>query len=372
MTTTRAIACTLALGGIAAPLYAQAGPTVDRRIDAVAVVPAAAAAGGIYDVHVVWSYSVGESGVPMDLSFGLDLSLNGTVVASQTIALTTGPPGSCTECSGFCGANELCLYELQGNQIVCACGSLRDLVTFPAVALVPGDEIWIWIKPAAGGVPESEPANDGWLRTFGGEPVYWNRRITALDVTPTLGGSYDISVLLAVEGNYEGLLRLPARLELRINGVPFMNVPVIDDWLVWSPCNAACDNGCVSDLKENTLGACGPDEDGPLPCGCQTVYVPSFPGVPASAKDLIEVIIMPPPGALPELPGFSADDSQAGTIPAPCPADVDLDGIVGITDLLSLLALWGTDPGGPPDLDGDHVVGIVDLLTLLAAWGPCP
>ncbi|MCZ6445696.1 MAG: FG-GAP-like repeat-containing protein [Planctomycetota bacterium] len=56
---------------------------------------------------------------------------------------------------------------------------------------------------------------------------------------------------------------------------------------------------------------------------------------------------------------------------SPCPADLDGDGVVGILDLLSLLAAWGTDPGGPPDLDGDGTVGILDLLALVANWGPC-
>ncbi len=54
-----------------------------------------------------------------------------------------------------------------------------------------------------------------------------------------------------------------------------------------------------------------------------------------------------------------------------CPWDLDGNGSVGITDLLALLAAWGTDPGGPPDFDGDGNVGVTDLLTLLANWGPC-
>jgi hypothetical protein len=45
---------------------------------------------------------------------------------------------------------------------------------------------------------------------------------------------------------------------------------------------------------------------------------------------------------------------------------------VGVTDFLDLLAVWGTDPGGPPDFDGDGNVGVMDFLELLAAWGPCP
>ena len=55
-----------------------------------------------------------------------------------------------------------------------------------------------------------------------------------------------------------------------------------------------------------------------------------------------------------------------------CPWDLDAGGSVGITDLLTLLAAWGSDPGGPPDFDGDGNVGILDLLVLLANWGECP
>jgi hypothetical protein len=55
-----------------------------------------------------------------------------------------------------------------------------------------------------------------------------------------------------------------------------------------------------------------------------------------------------------------------------CPWDLDLDGDVGITDFLDLLAQWGTDPAGPPDFDSNGVVDITDFLELLANWGPCP
>ena len=60
------------------------------------------------------------------------------------------------------------------------------------------------------------------------------------------------------------------------------------------------------------------------------------------------------------------------TLPGACPVDLDGDGNVGTSDLLSLLASWGTNPGGPPDFDGDGTVGTSDLLELLANWGACP
>jgi hypothetical protein len=46
--------------------------------------------------------------------------------------------------------------------------------------------------------------------------------------------------------------------------------------------------------------------------------------------------------------------------------------MVGVTDFLGLLAMWGWNPGGPPDFDGDGDVGVTDFLVLLAKWGECP
>ncbi len=54
-----------------------------------------------------------------------------------------------------------------------------------------------------------------------------------------------------------------------------------------------------------------------------------------------------------------------------CPADLDDDGMVGVSDLKEILAAWG-NKGGPEDLDGNGFVDIGDLLIVLAEWGPCP
>ena len=56
----------------------------------------------------------------------------------------------------------------------------------------------------------------------------------------------------------------------------------------------------------------------------------------------------------------------------PCPWDLDKNGVVGASDLLSLLASWGPCRGCPADFDGDGSVGASDLLALLANWGACP
>ena len=51
--------------------------------------------------------------------------------------------------------------------------------------------------------------------------------------------------------------------------------------------------------------------------------------------------------------------------------DLDGDGVVGTTDLLMLLGMWGVCQdcdACAADLDGDCIVGTIDLLMLLGAW----
>jgi len=73
--------------------------------------------------------------------------------------------------------------------------------------------------------------------------------------------------------------------------------------------------------------------------------------------------------------GLSARlDLTVEVLPPPIPGDVDGDGIVGPSDLLAMLAQWGTvcpsAPGScPADFDHDGIIGPGDLLILLANWG---
>jgi hypothetical protein len=64
--------------------------------------------------------------------------------------------------------------------------------------------------------------------------------------------------------------------------------------------------------------------------------------------------------------------SLAAGPPCPCDCQPDPDGMVGVSDFLSLLAQWG----GPGSCDcedvPDGVVGVSDFLALLSNWGPCP
>jgi hypothetical protein len=61
-----------------------------------------------------------------------------------------------------------------------------------------------------------------------------------------------------------------------------------------------------------------------------------------------------------------------------CPADLDGDGMVGLTDLAILLATFGLEPGDPHydprgDVNGDGAIDISDLGALLSSFDqPCP
>ncbi|MDP6478888.1 MAG: aryl-sulfate sulfotransferase [Phycisphaerales bacterium] len=55
----------------------------------------------------------------------------------------------------------------------------------------------------------------------------------------------------------------------------------------------------------------------------------------------------------------------------PCPGDVGGDGMVGVDDILALIAAWGSsDPDA--DVDGSGTVDANDVLAVLSAWGDCP
>jgi hypothetical protein len=54
-----------------------------------------------------------------------------------------------------------------------------------------------------------------------------------------------------------------------------------------------------------------------------------------------------------------------------CPADIDGDGEVGVSDVLSVIAAWGSCSGCAADVNGDGSVNVSDLLEVVGGWGPC-
>lgn len=54
-----------------------------------------------------------------------------------------------------------------------------------------------------------------------------------------------------------------------------------------------------------------------------------------------------------------------------CAADVNLDGRVGVADLLQVIAQWGQCLPCSGDVEFDGHVGVNDLLAVVGAWGDC-
>jgi len=52
----------------------------------------------------------------------------------------------------------------------------------------------------------------------------------------------------------------------------------------------------------------------------------------------------------------------------PCGGDLDGDGVVGVDDLLALIAAWGTADG---DVNGDGTTNVDDVLLVIGAFGGC-
>ena len=62
---------------------------------------------------------------------------------------------------------------------------------------------------------------------------------------------------------------------------------------------------------------------------------------------------------------------------AQCPADVNGDNTVNVTDLLGVVNGWGACPGACPpfcaaDVNDNCVVNVQDMLAVVNAWGACP
>ena len=54
-----------------------------------------------------------------------------------------------------------------------------------------------------------------------------------------------------------------------------------------------------------------------------------------------------------------------------CIGDLNQDGMIGVTDLLQIISVWGSCQGCEEDLDGNGFVDVSDLLQLISAWGEC-
>ena len=96
----------------------------------------------------------------------------------------------------------------------------------------------------------------------------------------------------------------------------------------------------------------------------------TIPGSDDHSLALSTEAVMLGPGQTLELVFGLGGTNFSGCPSSPCPWDCEAlaNGVVGTSDLLSLLAGWG----GVNSCDFDGAgVGTSDLLKLLANWGPC-
>ena len=65
-------------------------------------------------------------------------------------------------------------------------------------------------------------------------------------------------------------------------------------------------------------------------------------------------------------------DNVVVTAELPCAADIDNNGDVGLSDMITVLAGWGDcDPGCQSDIQNDGATDLDDMLIVLANWGAC-
>ena len=61
--------------------------------------------------------------------------------------------------------------------------------------------------------------------------------------------------------------------------------------------------------------------------------------------------------------------SQIDNSGEPCSGDLNGDGVVDVSDLLTIISAWGTPDA---DITGDNMTDVSDLLVAIGAFGQCP
>ncbi|MHC4992393.1 MAG: CRTAC1 family protein, partial [Planctomycetota bacterium] len=125
--------------------------------------------------------------------------------------------------------------------------------------------------------------------------------------------------------------------------------------------------GAVVRLSANGLELMRPITAGTSHCSQEPAE--AFFGL-GSATSVDQLTVEWPGGGTTVLTGIDAD--QIITVPSSHPADVDLDGTVGVGDLLAVILTWGpcgnTTVGCPEDIDRSGTIDTDDLLAVVLNW----
>lgn len=301
---------------------AEAQTSWNRKIEAVAVVPSPGT--GHHEVRVLWTAAIGPTSAPLDLSTEVAVRV-GNKVYTDKVKLAVNPgaigcsgagcgPSSCgTGAVNGMAAALLCLPE---GQLGCACEFPPLTSKFP-IDLQPGDDIFVQLLPATGGLPEFDPSGDLNSTKFTGKAVFWDREIVAVSKTPTSsagGDVFDVRVDVRIinAGVATGYDITPGITIEHHDGAGVVAVynPPCGPWLlapnqICGPgvCDETCAvitcNGQVQQVLrcesyENAWGLQG--------CTCMSPPVVCFiPGVKIKAGDQLVVKLSAAAGALPDL-----------------------------------------------------------------------
>jgi hypothetical protein len=152
-------------------------------------------------------------------------------------------------------------------------------------------------------------ATIAWTTQAGAQGLPWDRKVTALSVTPAAGSSTNYGVYgvwtVHLDQQATASLDLSTEVEIRVNGVPVSTStrlvtadPLSGSCVDGTSCSGSCGSGHIDGVFNTLL--C--QQDGPGDCKCAYPFLvsPDFSPPPVQTGDEIMVLLRPAPGAVPE------------------------------------------------------------------------
>ncbi len=284
---------------------ALTAPLWDRKAEGIIIRPLSGSGGKRSSIQAMLRVSAQPTSVPLDLSTLVEIVVNGRTIDVLELAIKADPTGA-AGCTTPCHEHGQVCVCVQG--LLCGCGTI--LINTPPVnaSLDPEDEISIILTPAPDAQPELSDGNDKRKLRWNGRPTVWERNLASIEKKPSasLRGGTDVQVEVGAIANHEGELNLDTDLELRVNGKPVAQGHSDFDDYVWASCSGACEGSVCASLNQGDAGAaCQKDpEVGNDTCWCNFPSLGKhvFKGVKLAPDDEISVVLLPAPGALPDMP----------------------------------------------------------------------